>query len=829
MKAQVNKKKLILETDCPYKNKTDWKEIPPNKVDTFKTDYGCEVQNCDDGQNYVKCGSCTRNTDYPQGCSSSNTNTSGSGSSGSNGNSGSSGSIIPTREDLKDAWEKFKEEAKKLENITPEYILSRGGNIVNHIYNMGKKGLKQVTGDLMSVIDSIPSPGTTKAKNVGNLSLEEVMSDGIELTQGNVGKNVTDLHKLLKKMGQTIDSTEYNQKLFGNSTEAALKNLQSKLEEPETGTLTSDFYNILIQNVESQRIESQKKKEEEEKNPYTTDRTFSIYENKELMTEEETQVSPEEQKEFLVECLNLGCFNSFIEKYKLDKTPKFEIFKNKNVYVLFKSEEKKYAFTYDFNIYSAPLDDSKYQSEYTKWRCGNKYCNTTQRLEYVQSLINNSPGTYEYTKTSDQSEKIDLSDETKKSANDQKIGNKTIFPKSGMCFIFRKSFEKGTEKDVIGQIETLLNKAGFSMNNPGVSDLQKISFPVGDILVLTPNQKEMFKEQLTRRAFPKQDSDFIKFIPKSTSLFKESCKNIFTKLYDGIQSPYDNFFKNQGQTQKYTSLMQYKIKAMMCEQTPKAMEFCLKNNDNRNICKLVRRTSNEYGIKDLIKSDSEQTNENFISKTIKEHLTRLSKQKKKSLLEKRIVENRFKILVENKNPKRIKDVNKFVQEAYDEMTYLSNQKYETNLISESLFDMMKLFVGPTGEQSVKKTFKQYVTNNLIQKLTPNKPNGYLAKIIEKTISELDLRDAPKLTDCHFVSEILTQSILNQIMIQKQKSEHHIENPLDELVADSIFDSLYESNIHERLSSGISNYICPRLNQIQSNLDNKFIQSKNRIF
>ena len=67
------------------------------------------------------------------------------------------------------------------------------------------------------------------------------------------------------------------------------------------------------------------------------------------------------------------------------------------------------------------------------------------------------------------------------------------------------------------------------------------------------------------------------------------------------------------------------------------------------------------------------------------------------------------------------------------------------------------------------------------------------------------------------------------MLQKEKAEGVSENPLDELVKDSIFDSLYESNIQQRLSSGISNYICPRLNQIQSNLDNKFIQTKNKIF
>ena len=818
----MKNKNIILES-CEYENNPLYVRVSQVYANKYKTEHGCEIVQCDT-KNYAKCNSCSDNFQIP-GCQSSNTNTGGSGSSGSNGASGSSGSIIPTREDLKDAWEKFKEEAKKLENITPEYILSRGGNIVNHIYNMGKRGLKQVTGDLMSVIDSIPSPGTTKAKNVENLSLEEVMSDGIELTQGNVGKNVTDLHKLLKKMGQTIDNTEYNQKLFGNSTEAALKNLQSKLEEPETGTLNSDFYNILIQNVESQRIESQKKKEEEEKNPYTTDRTFSIYENKELMTEEETQVSPEEQKEFLVECLNLGCFNSFIEKYKLDKTPKFEIFKNKNVYVLFKSEEKKYAFTYDFNIYSAPLDDSKYQSEYTKWKCPKFYCNTPKRKSWVKNLMNLNKGIYSYKPTSEQSTKIDLNDNTIQTPAQQPVGSKDIFPRKGMCFIFQTSLPQETSKDVIQELKRILDNAGFTFEVPALSWMESISFTVGEILgnSLPVDKRNRFKNELSKKVYPKEDSEMVKLAAKSNKLFGKDCQAVYQSLYNAIQNPDSNDYRKD--KDGYTKLMQDKIYAYRCNTNRDSMKFCNKQK-NLDVCKTVRWDNSPFSIRELVKPEM---NEETLSKTIKENLTKLSKQKKKSLLEKRIVENRFKVLVENKNPKRIKDVNKFVQEAYDEMTYLSNQKYETNLISESLFDMMKLFVGPTGEQSVKKTFKQYVTNNLIQKLTPNKPNGYLAKIIEKTISELDLRDAPKLTDCHFVSEILTQSILNQIMIQKQKSEHHIENPLDELVKDSIFDSLYESNIHERLSSGISNYICPRLNQIQSNLDNKFIQSKNRIF
>lgn len=734
-------------------------------------------------------------------------------------NSGTSGVVY---NDVKKQLKELKQWAKETAStITYQNVIDKFGNITDYIYEKGKGGLKKVGGDIKNLIDMIPET----EENVKEMTLDQVMEKKIPLSKGSEGDNITELHDIIQNIGKTISEDEFNDFLFGETTETAIKELQKELGLPVTGILNKKTYDKLL-NYQPPKEEPIQKIEREINYVYES---VLINEAEELDT----------QQQFLNECKQLKCFENYISDWILNNEPKLEKQKLSDnteiymfVYKMIENPNAQICFGADNWIYQIITDNKgneKRRNLNKRWYCGNKYCNTTQRLQYVQNLINNSPGTYEYTKTSDQSEKIDLSDETKKSANDQKIGNKAIFPKSGMCFIFRKSFEKGKEKDVIGQIETLLNKAGFSMDEPGVSDLQKISFPVGDILVLNNQQKEMFKEQLKRRAFPNQNSDFIKFIPKSTSLFKESCKNIFTKLYNGIHSPYDNFFYNQGQTQKYTSLMQYKIKAMMCEQTPKAMEFCLKNNDNRSICKLVRRTSNEYGIKDLIKSDSEQTNENFISKTIKEHLTRLSKQKKKSLLEKRIVENRFKVLVENKNPKRIKDVNKFVQEAYDEMTYLSNQKYETNLISESLFDMMKLFVGPTGEQSVKKTFKQYVTNNLIQKLTPNKPNGYLAKIIEKTISELDLRDAPKLTDCHFVSEILTQSILNQIMIQKQKSEHHIENPLDELVADSIFDSLYESNIHERLSSGISNYICPRLNQIQSNLDNKFIQSKNRIF
>ena len=451
--------------------------------------------------------------------------------------------------------------------------------------------------------------------------------------------------------------------------------------------------------------------------------------------------------------------------------------------------------------------------------------NTQERKGWVKNLMNKNPETYSYKPTSEQSTKIDLNDNTIQTPAQQPVGSKDIFPRKGMCFIFQTSLPQGTSESVIKDLETKLNQAGFTFKVPALSWMKFISFSVEDILgkSLTDDDRNRFKNELSKKVYPKQDSEMVTLATESNKLFGKDCQAVYQSLYNAIQNPDSNDYRKD--KDGYTKLMQDKIYAYRCNTNRDSMKFCNKQK-NLDVCKTVRWDNSPFSIRELVKPEM---NEETLSKTIKENLTKLSKQKKKSLLEKRIVENRFKVLVENKNPKRIKDVNKFVQEAYDEMTYLSNQKYETNLISESLFDMMKLFVGPTGEQSVKKTFKQYVTNNLIQKLTPNKPNGYLAKIIEKTISELDLRDAPKLTDCHFVSEILTQSILNQIMIQKQKSEHHIENPLDELVADSIFDSLYESNIHERLSSGISNYICPRLNQIQSNLDNKFIQSKNRIF
>lgn len=724
--------------------------------------------------------------------------------------------------DAKEELKKLKQWAKNAtEKITYQMVIDKFANMSDYLYEKGKGGLKKVSGDIKDLIDMIPET----PENVNDMSLEKVMGKKIPLAKGSEGDNITELHDIIKKIGKTISEDEFNGSLFGDSTETAIKDLQKEFGLPVTGVLNKKTYDKLLNYqppIEEpiQKVKGQK---------------HYVYESVLINEAEELNI----QKEFLTECKNLGCFDSYITNWELNKEPELSPLNldGSEIYIfaykMTKNPNVEICFGADNWIYQI-ITDKKNNETKTKldqrWFCGNKYCNTPPRQNYVKELIQSSPGTYELQKSSDQSEKIDLNDETKKNANEQSIGNKKLFPKSNMCFIFRRGFEKGTVESVIGQVETLLNNAGFTMNEPGISSYQKISFPVKNILgtSLTSQQKMMFKDQLERKAYPNSDSKQVNFIPKDTRLFGESCKSIYTKLSNAIEDPYSNFFSDKGETGKYTTLMQYKIMAMKCEESPKYMDFCRKNDDNRNICNNVRYSDSEYGIRDLIQNKT-STNENFISKTIKEHLIKLSKQKKKSLLEKRIVENRFKVLVENKNPRRIKDVNKFVQEAYDEMTYLSNQKYETNLISESLFDMMKLFVGPTGEQSVKKTFKQYVTNNLIQKLTPNKPNGYLAKIIEKTISELDLRDAPKLTDCYFVSEILTQSILNQIMIQKQKAEHHIENPLDELVKDSIFDSLYESNIHERLSSGISNYICPRLNQIQSNLDNKFIQSKNRIF
>ena len=149
---------------------------------------------------------------------------------------------------------------------------------------------------------------------------------------------------------------------------------------------------------------------------------------------------------FLTESLNLGCFDEYKQKYKLEK-PSFGQFKNGVVFVFFEGQEFNYAFDYNFNIYRVNKGESNYVPEDQKWKCPGKYCNTDQRKNFVKELMDRNPKTYSYKPTTGKSTKIDLSDDTQMDPTGAyKVGNSTIFPKKGLCFIFQTSLGQ-EEKD----------------------------------------------------------------------------------------------------------------------------------------------------------------------------------------------------------------------------------------------------------------------------------------------------------------------------------------------------------------------------------------------
>jgi len=124
-----------------------------------------------------------------------------------------------------------------------------------------------------------------------------------------------------------------------------------------------------------------------------------------------------------------------------------------------------------------------------------------------------------------------------------------------MCFIFQTSLPQGTSESVIKDLETKLNQAGFTFKVPALSWMKFISFSVEDILgkSLTDDDRNRFKNELSKKVYPKQDSEMVTLATESNKLFGKDCQDVYQSLYNAIQNPESNDYTKDNDG--YTKLM----------------------------------------------------------------------------------------------------------------------------------------------------------------------------------------------------------------------------------------------------------------------------------
>jgi hypothetical protein len=203
---------------------------------------------------------------------------------------------------------------------------------------------------------------------------------------------------------------------------------------------------------------------------------------------------------------------------------------------------------------------------------------------------------------------------------------------------------------------------------------------------------------------------------------------------------------------------------------------------------------------------------------IRENLINASKNKKKGLLqESKIVKNRFNILAEGVNHKTKKGQRIIAKRLFTEMAYLNTQGFDKKIINEQIWDFFKSLFGNTFSfEPVFDYFKEYLVKSLLEKFGVD-TSGWIANIVITTIGNIQLGDINKLTDCNFLSKILSKSIAEGA-VRKLQGQSVGVGPLQDILRNALVDTLGETDLGEKIESFLGQLICPMISKIAGNMD-----------
>ena len=210
-----------------------------------------------------------------------------------------------------------------------------------------------------------------------------------------------------------------------------------------------------------------------------------------------------------------------------------------------------------------------------------------------------------------------------------------------------------------------------------------------------------------------------------------------------------------------------------------------------------------------------ESKNNELSKIIKENLILISKSKKKTLTEERnIVKSRFSVLSEGRNVKTKIDKNSFADDVITEMFELRSQGFETEVISEGLFDMLGGLFGAAGG-GIGQIIKEKMASWIISKLGLS-TDGYLSNFIIVAFGNLPLSDYGKLTDCKFLSDLITNSVVESIALNVEKKSGK-DGVFMDLLRNIAGDYFNDSAVENKISGYLEGVLCPLMGGIKGKM------------
>lgn len=222
-----------------------------------------------------------------------------------------------------------------------------------------------------------------------------------------------------------------------------------------------------------------------------------------------------------------------------------------------------------------------------------------------------------------------------------------------------------------------------------------------------------------------------------------------------------------------------------------------------------------------------ESTESKIKSLIKENLTKVKTEKLRTYsAESKIVKGRASIIIESTILKTKPQQKKLFNDILTESIYLNSQGFSKHIIEEQFFDTLKGFFDKEDFDSIYDTFKQYMGEWLVSKLTPLHSDGWMSKLIINAIEDVNVSDFEKLLDCSFLTKSISKSIVDG-SVGKLNKDNDLDGGLYDMVRNNIFDYVNGNDFLNKLESDITKILCPLLNGISEKLDNAHEEIKDK--
>jgi len=213
-----------------------------------------------------------------------------------------------------------------------------------------------------------------------------------------------------------------------------------------------------------------------------------------------------------------------------------------------------------------------------------------------------------------------------------------------------------------------------------------------------------------------------------------------------------------------------------------------------------------------------------LSMIVSESLTRLKNQKnKKYITESRKIRKRIEVIIESIEVKNKRDLELLADCLLGEMVRLRKDGYDERLISEQMNflsgltdffskgkggDFLSSLKGAAGG-GLLSTVVETIAGGLLRNMGID-PKSTLGTLILKTITNITPADFPKLSDCRFVSGLITKSVMETIAAEATKSIGG-KTMIGSFIENTLFELGEQSEIFQAIKNFIGDKIvCPYL-------------------